>query len=111
MTVPADERRLSTDEKTEVGSGITSPPELTTEKNAQDTAVDQKAAEDANEDDKVYPKGITLLLIIVSLCLAVFLVALDQTIIAPALGAITAEYKSVKDIVSLNAAVAYPFRD
>lgn len=55
------------------------------------------------EDDAAveYPHGLKLWLVIVSLCLAVFLVALDQTIIAPALGAITTEFKSVKDIVSL----------
>ena len=52
------------------------------------------------EDESVYPSGLPLILVIASLCLAVFLVALDQTIIAPALGAITSEYKSVKDIVS-----------
>ncbi len=45
-----------------------------------------------------YPTGAKLVLIIVSLCLVVFLVALDQTIIAPALGAITTEFGSVKDI-------------
>lgn len=45
-----------------------------------------------------YPTGLKVWLIIMSLCLAVFLVALDQTIIAPALGAITAQYGSVKDI-------------
>ncbi len=45
-----------------------------------------------------YPTGLKLGLIIASLCLSVFLVALDQTIIAPALGAITAEFGSVKDI-------------
>lgn len=56
------------------------------------------ADDDASEP--VYPTGLKLTLIITSLCLAVFLVALDQTIIAPALGAITADYKSVKDIVS-----------
>lgn len=49
-------------------------------------------------DEQVYPKGLKLVLIIASLCLAVFLVALDQTIIAPALGAITQEYGTVKDI-------------
>ncbi|KAK4103222.1 hypothetical protein N658DRAFT_484819 [Parathielavia hyrcaniae] len=48
--------------------------------------------------DVVYPKGIKLALIIASLCLSIFLVALDQTIIAPALGAITNEFGSVKDI-------------
>ncbi|KAH6842994.1 major facilitator superfamily domain-containing protein [Chaetomium sp. MPI-CAGE-AT-0009] len=46
----------------------------------------------------IYPTGPKLILIIASLCLAVFLVALDQTIIAPALGAITGEFASVKDI-------------
>ncbi|KAK2597662.1 hypothetical protein N8I77_012434 [Diaporthe amygdali] len=46
----------------------------------------------------VYPKRPTQILILTSLCLSVFLVALDQTIIAPALGAITAEFESVKDI-------------
>jgi hypothetical protein len=46
----------------------------------------------------IYPKGPKLILIITSLCLSTFLVALDQTIIAPALGAITADFASVKDI-------------
>ncbi|KAK3901108.1 major facilitator superfamily domain-containing protein [Staphylotrichum tortipilum] len=46
----------------------------------------------------VYPKGYKLFLIISSLCLSVFLVALDQTIIAPALGAITGEFASTKDV-------------
>jgi MFS family permease len=45
-----------------------------------------------------YPTGLKLALIITSLCLAIFLVALDQTIIAPALGAITSEFASVSDI-------------
>ncbi|KAI2463743.1 MFS general substrate transporter [Annulohypoxylon bovei var. microspora] len=51
-----------------------------------------------DEDSNEYPSGLKLYLVILSLCLAVFLVALDQTIIAPALGAITGEYGSVKDI-------------
>lgn len=51
-----------------------------------------------DDPDAVYPKGLKLVLIIASLCLSVFLVALDQTIIAPALGAITGEFASVKDI-------------
>lgn len=49
-------------------------------------------------DEHVYPKGLTRILIIFAVCLSVFLVALDQTIIAPALGAITAHFGSVKDI-------------
>ncbi|PSR81040.1 major facilitator superfamily transporter [Coniella lustricola] len=48
--------------------------------------------------DVVYPNGLTRVFIIVSLCLSIFLVALDQTIIAPALGAITTQFSSTKDI-------------
>ncbi|KAI0168997.1 MFS general substrate transporter [Hypoxylon sp. FL1284] len=59
--------------------------------------VDPKSNLTRDRDDE-YPSGVKLYLVILSLCLAVFLVALDQTIIAPALGAITAEYGSVKDI-------------
>ncbi|KAI5923532.1 major facilitator superfamily domain-containing protein [Camillea tinctor] len=51
-----------------------------------------------DDENIVYPTGLKLWAVILSLCLAVFLVALDQTIIAPALGAITGEYGSVKDI-------------
>ncbi|KAL2119613.1 hypothetical protein VTJ04DRAFT_6574 [Mycothermus thermophilus] len=56
------------------------------------------SAAGVDDADVVYPKGLKLVLIIVSLCISVFLVALDQTIIAPALGAITSEYQSVGDI-------------
>lgn len=71
------------------------------EKNSLDRTASPAAPAEGDEDTPVYPGGWKLTLIVSSLCLAVFLVALDQTIIAPALGAITAEYKSVKDIVSL----------
>ena len=39
----------------------------------------------STESDIVYPTGFRLVVIIVSLCFAVFLVALDQTIIATAM--------------------------
>jgi hypothetical protein len=39
----------------------------------------------SNDDNIVYPKGLRLTIIIISLCCAVFLVALDQTIIATAM--------------------------
>lgn len=56
-------------------------------------------AQDPQEDGEVvYPQGLPRILIIVCLCLSVFLVALDQTIIAPALGAITGQFNSTKDI-------------
>jgi hypothetical protein len=89
-----DETRLSADEKTEVGSN-----------NIVDTSADnkeQQAGSISNNnvagEEPQYPGAAKLTLIISSLCLAIFLVALDQTIIAPALGAITAKFQSVKDI-------------
>jgi hypothetical protein len=70
-----------------------------TGKEAPKSGTDPESAVDQTGESE-YPKGLKLILIITSLCLSIFLVALDQTIIAPALGAITAEYSSVKDIVS-----------
>ena len=64
---------------------------------------DEKAngtAEDTKLEDEeiVYPSGLVLAAIALALCLAVFLVALDQTIIATAIPRITDRFKSVKDI-------------
>ena len=50
------------------------------------------------EDESGYPHGATLVSIIIALCLAVFLVALDQTIVATAIPRITDDFKSVQDI-------------
>ncbi|KAF9876215.1 major facilitator superfamily transporter [Colletotrichum karsti] len=83
------------------GETTSADPSILTEKPPHDmTATDSnsKQAPSIHEDEVEYPHGLKLILIIASLCLAVFLVALDQTIIAPALGAITSEYGSVKDI-------------
>lgn len=54
--------------------------------------------EDINSERIDYPHGIKLALILFSLCCAVFLVALDQTIIATAIPKITDEFKSIRDI-------------
>jgi MFS family permease len=116
MAASSTGERLSTD-KTEVDSGVVTPgrdhvdekPRVSD--NGHDNGV---AAAAATDDEKAaasaaaapaeydpaehYPHGMKLALIILSLCLAVFLVALDQTIIAPALGAITSQYGTVEDI-------------
>ncbi|KHO01780.1 MFS toxin efflux pump (AflT) [Metarhizium album ARSEF 1941] len=89
--------RLSSD-KTEVESGIVSPPENPCPPEHHPHPVAHDKAQQSEPDGPGYPHGIKLVLIITALCLAVFLVALDQTIIAPALGAITAQFQSVKDI-------------
>lgn len=83
--------------KTKVDSAApTAKPSL--EKEAGAPAETRDGADEVDETVN-YLKGTKLALLIAALCLAIFLVALDQTIIAPALGAITAEYRSVKDIV------------
>jgi hypothetical protein len=45
-----------------------------------------------------YPEGLKLITIILALCLAVFLVALDQTIISTAIPKITDHFRSTGDI-------------
>lgn len=52
----------------------------------------------SDEENLVYPTGIKLGLITLALCLSVFLVALDNTIIATAIPKITDRFKSLGDI-------------
>ena len=61
------------------------------------TEKERQAKLDA-EEDMQYPHGLKLVVILVALCLAVFLVALDQTIIATAIPKITDHFNSIKDI-------------
>ena len=56
-----------------------------------------EAKKDA-EEDMQYPHGLKLWIILGALCLAVFLVALDQTIISTAIPKITDRLKSIQDI-------------
>lgn len=51
-----------------------------------------------NDDDIEYPHGLKLGLVTLSLCLAVFLVALDNTIIATAIPKITDQFNSLGDV-------------
>ncbi|KAK5995018.1 MFS-type efflux pump MFS1 [Cladobotryum mycophilum] len=114
MAASTPEQRHSSD-KTEVDSAMMSPvveKELGVEKKQEggtetsevtpkDESISREEGgegEEEEEDTTEYPSGLKLVVILVALCLAVFLVALDQTIIAPALGTITAHFNSVKDI-------------
>lgn len=51
-----------------------------------------------NDDEVEYPQGLKLGLITLSICLAVFLVALDNTIIATAIPKITDQFNSLSDV-------------
>ncbi|CZR57174.1 related to aflatoxin efflux pump AFLT [Phialocephala subalpina] len=64
--------------------------EVATEKGAQGNK--------DGEDDVDYPHGPKLWIILAALCLAVFLVALDQTIISTAIPKITDKFNSIQDI-------------
>ncbi|KAI3395209.1 hypothetical protein diail_1635 [Diaporthe ilicicola] len=81
-----------------VAAGHSSTPSSTDKVEAGPQQEEEEQQQQHDDTEIVYPKGPTRILILASLCLSVFLVALDQTIIAPALGAITAEFESVKDI-------------
>ncbi|KAF7367324.1 Major facilitator superfamily transporter [Mycena sanguinolenta] len=50
------------------------------------------------ENDADFPKGLKLGILMFALCLAVFLVALDNTIIATAIPRITDQFKSLDDV-------------
>ncbi|KAJ7123207.1 MFS transporter [Mycena epipterygia] len=58
---------------------------------------DEKTAH-VHEDVVEYPEGLKLFLITIALCLSVFLVALDNTIIATAIPKITDQFKSLDDV-------------
>ncbi|KAH7310179.1 MFS multidrug transporter [Rhexocercosporidium sp. MPI-PUGE-AT-0058] len=56
------------------------------------------AEEGLGGDEVKYPGGYQLLLICVAICLAIFLVALDNSIIATAIPKITADFHSLPDV-------------
>ncbi|KAF2757044.1 MFS general substrate transporter [Pseudovirgaria hyperparasitica] len=75
--------------------------------NASNHAVEEKLAAEAitgvsadalTEDDMVYPKAWKLVLISIALCLAVFCMALDNTIISTAIPRITVQFDSLGDV-------------
>jgi type IV secretory pathway VirB10-like protein len=69
---------------------------------AEDENVAEKKAdtgEEEEEDDETrYPKAMKLTLVTVALCLAVFCMALDNTIIATAIPRITDEFHAINDV-------------
>lgn len=53
---------------------------------------------ETRDDGSEYPMGVKLFLIVLALCLAVFLMCLDNTIIATAIPKITDEFNSLDDL-------------
>ncbi|KAL8745298.1 MAG: hypothetical protein Q9190_002556 [Brigantiaea leucoxantha] len=73
---------------------------METEKEVETTAtpVQEAAALDKMSEEPEYPSGMKLGIITASLCLSVFLMALDNTIIATAIPKITDHFKSLDDV-------------
>ncbi|KAL8822739.1 MAG: hypothetical protein Q9191_006530 [Dirinaria sp. TL-2023a] len=70
----------------------------TKEKPVETTAVGEAEALDKLDDEQEYPHGAKLTIITASLCLSVFLMALDNTIIATAIPKITDHFKALDDV-------------
>ncbi|KAI9734103.1 MAG: MFS sugar transporter [Claussenomyces sp. TS43310] len=98
-----DGASLSVNEKEPVGSLETIPTHhdeirYPGESHANAVADEELAKIGTSDPDHPYPTGAKLSLISLALCLAVFLMALDNTIIATAIPRITDQFKSQDDI-------------
>ena len=83
-------------------SQTSSISEIEKEKEIKDgietTPIKEAEALDKLSDEPEYPTGAKLGIIIASLCLSVFLMALDNTIIATAIPKITNHFQSLDDV-------------
>ncbi|KAL9126067.1 MAG: hypothetical protein Q9217_004825 [Psora testacea] len=67
-------------------------------KTVEETPIQEAEALDKLSEEVEYPTGAKLAIIIASLCLSVFLMALDNTIIATAIPKITDHFKALDDV-------------
>ncbi|KAJ4150429.1 hypothetical protein LMH87_011179 [Akanthomyces muscarius] len=58
----------------------------------------EQPAPTVSRADKEYPKGLKLFLLTIAICLTIFLISLDFSIIATAIPAITSEFHSLNDV-------------
>ncbi|KAK9322000.1 major facilitator superfamily domain-containing protein [Lipomyces orientalis] len=88
------------EEKQSVGPETASmSPEMTkTNSSSTNDVKTTKTSDTGNEEKQDYPTGIPLLIIVIGLCLAVLLVALDNTIIATAIPKITDHFRALDDV-------------
>lgn len=64
----------------------------------EDAEKNQEEEEEEEEDETEYPKAMQLALISIALCLSVFCMALDNTIITTAIPRITDQFKAINDV-------------
>lgn len=100
---PSDSEAPSLTEKDKSDLETTQAPEDVTmpAKPNEEVAAEKKAdseEEEEEDDESRYPKAMALTLITIALCLAVFCMALDNTIIATAIPRITDEFHAINDV-------------
>lgn len=104
---PAASYHVASDGESEAeahnGTSVTAAEEKVSERlsNTMSRAVTNTASiqrVQTREDGSEYPTGLPLFLIILALCLAVFVMSLDNTIIATAIPKITDEFDSLDDL-------------
>lgn len=78
------------------GSRVPSQDETALERKIE--TIEAEADNTEDEDESQYPKSTKLALITVALCLSVFCVAIDNTIIATAIPKITDEFHAINDV-------------
>ncbi|KAM0751612.1 MFS general substrate transporter [Meredithblackwellia eburnea MCA 4105] len=79
-------------------AGTLAEPELTSDKNKLDNQAEKALNPEVQEDESQYPSGIKLNLILMSMLLVNFLVALDQTIVAAAVPVIANDFHALSDV-------------
>ncbi|CAK5266303.1 unnamed protein product [Mycena citricolor] len=94
-TLPVEEHAVSTPQTAEQDQSGLAEKHLDMEKSVHGATA---RVPEPGVNDAEYPSGIKLVLMTIALCLSVFLVALDNTIIATAIPKITDQFNSLEDV-------------
>ncbi|KAL2017192.1 hypothetical protein VTK56DRAFT_2512 [Thermocarpiscus australiensis] len=108
-SVSDDEKASAAGEQTDVDAGSSRPLGQAAEEDEKHAPLDRQATAASNtgrrveqvqtrEDGAEYPTGLTLGLIVLALCLSVFTMSLDNSIIATAIPKITDQFQSLPDV-------------
>ncbi|KAL8874098.1 MAG: hypothetical protein Q9174_000534 [Haloplaca sp. 1 TL-2023] len=95
--MPPSESSLSSAEKNEEKT-MPFTTQTPGQKEVETTPVKEAEALDKSSEEPEYPSGTRLIIITVSLCVSVLLMALDNTIIATAIPTITDHFNSLNDV-------------
>ena len=108
-TMVETSEKSSVEEKAGTTARLSEPPDVDEQLNSKTDTTGGTSAEETKEKSNAaesqtatatpeYPKAWKLFVIVAALCLAVFLVALDQTIVAVAVPKITDHFHSLDDV-------------